>query len=122
MEKQKRKEAKLQYKQTHRPMGVYQIKNQANGKILIGSSLNLEGIKNRHWFGLNMGMHYNKTLQQEWKEYGEENFTFEVLEYIKPEEETVENFTVLEKYRDLLKNREEAWINRLQPCGNKGYL
>ncbi|GEM_PF-5308046 len=36
-----KKELKNQYKETKFPMGVFQIKNQVNGKILIDSGLNM---------------------------------------------------------------------------------
>ena len=42
------KKAKIrEYKDRDIPMGVYQIKNKVNGKILIGSSSNLRAILNR---------------------------------------------------------------------------
>jgi group I intron endonuclease len=121
MEKQKRAEIKRNYKQTHRPMGVYQIKNLTNDKILVGSSLNLDSIKNRHFFELKMGSHRNETLQKEWNEYGETAFSFTILEQIKPEEETVESFDILDKYRAQLQALEEQWIDKLQPYGERGY-
>jgi hypothetical protein len=31
-----KKEMKRAYKESHRPMGVYQIRNLINGKVLIG--------------------------------------------------------------------------------------
>jgi hypothetical protein len=121
MEKQKRTEIKRNYKQTHRPMGVFQIKNHVNDKIWVSSSLNLDGSKNRHFFELKLGSHRNKTLQKEWNEYGEAAFSFIILEQIKPEEETVESFDILDKYRAQLQALEEQWIDELQPYGERGY-
>jgi hypothetical protein len=59
-------ELKKEYKLNHRPMGVYQIRNIANDKVLIGSSLDLPGIINRHTFQLKMGKHPNAALQSDW--------------------------------------------------------
>src|SRR5690554_5979704 len=97
-DKQLRKQKAREYVQTHRPMGIYQIKNKVNGKLFIGRSLNLDAIFNRHQFTLNYGVNTNKELQREWKEYGEANFSFDVLQYIKPREEILESSHDLVKY------------------------
>ena len=47
-----RKEIHLEYKERVKPSGVFEIKNIANGKVLLGSSLNLEGPLNKHRFML----------------------------------------------------------------------
>ena len=36
-----------EYKETQRPMGVYQVRNTVNGKVLIGTSVDLPAILNR---------------------------------------------------------------------------
>ena len=46
MEKMDKKTKIREYKETPRLMGLYQIKNKVNGKILIGSSVNLPAILN----------------------------------------------------------------------------
>ena len=71
----KRKELTFAYMQTPRPMGVYHITNNVNGRMLIGASPNLDGRLNRLQFELKMGMHRNKELQRDWNEYGEHAFT-----------------------------------------------
>jgi len=38
-----RQDLKREYKERVKPAGVFQVKNTANGKVLLGSSLNLEG-------------------------------------------------------------------------------
>src|SRR5215471_14640341 len=74
----KKRELKREYKLNHRPMGVYQIRNVVNEKVLIGAALDLPGIFNRHRFQLKMGNHPNTALQAEWNEFGDENFAFEI--------------------------------------------
>ena len=96
-----KKEIKKRYKETLPPMGIYQIKNSANGKILIGNSKNLTGKSNSYKFQLNLGSHINKELQKDYNKYGDENFSFEVLDY--------------------LEALEELWIDKLQPFNEKGY-
>ncbi len=65
-------------------MGVFQIINKTNGKILIGSSNNLPAILNRFRAELKMGNCRNIVLQEEWKKYGPKVFEFKELEVLKP--------------------------------------
>ena len=110
-----KKEAKKNYKQTLQPMGVYQIKNLVNGKILIGNSKNLTGKFNSYKFQLNTGTHMNTDLQADYKTYGENNFAFEILDQLEPKDDPAYDYT------DDLKVLEELWIDKLQPFGDKGY-
>lgn len=71
-----RKELSREYKERKKSAGVFQIKNTENEKVLLGSSLNLEGPLNRHKFLLTTGSHPNKVLQKEWNEYGLDKFIF----------------------------------------------
>lgn len=121
IDKEARKQMAKEYVQTHRPMGVYQIKNKMNGKRLIGSSINLDGTFNRHQFTLGLTVHENKELQQDWQAYGEENFSFEVLQFIKPREEILQSLSELDKYRKELDELEEIWLEEIQPYGERGY-
>ncbi|GIQ71339.1 hypothetical protein XYCOK13_41630 [Xylanibacillus composti] len=122
MDKQKRKEMAKAYVQTHRPMGVYQLLNKTNGKRLIGSSMNLDGAYNGLRFQLNMGSYYiNKELQDDWKKYGEENFSFEVLQTLKPQEEFLQSDEELVKYKKELEELEQLMLEELQPYGERGY-
>jgi len=113
--KKSRKELNREYAERVKPAGVFQIKNTANGKILLGSSLNLEGPLNSHRFMLKTGSHRNKVLQQEWDEYGEEKFIFEILETVTVKDDP--NFNL----SDELTLLEMIWLEKLQPFGDKGY-
>ena len=62
--------------------GVYQIRNLVNGKIYVGSSINLRQRKCAHMTKLARGAHINKHLQSAYNIYGKENFIFEVIEFI----------------------------------------
>lgn len=104
-----------EYKERIKPAGVFQVKNTVNGKVLLGSSLNLEGPLNGHKFMLTSGSHRNEALQKEWKEYGQDKFVFEILEVVKVTDD--ENFNV----KDELTLLEEIWIEKLQPFGERGY-
>lgn len=110
-----RKQLKREYKQTHRAMGIYQIRNISNEKILLGSSLNLPGTLNRHKFELQMGGHRNKVLQAEWNALGSKNFVFEILDELEPKDDPDYN------YEDDLAFLEQHWIDKLKPFGDRGY-
>ena len=111
----RRKVLKQQYKDTATIAGVIQIKNLKNGKLLLGSAPNAQGKLNSHRVQLQIGSHRNKNLQQEWKEYGAENFSFDILETMKIEG------NMSYKDREELKALEELWLEKLQPYDDRGY-
>ncbi|HSL45029.1 MAG TPA: GIY-YIG nuclease family protein [Anaerolineales bacterium] len=110
-----RKEIHREYKERVKPSGVFQIKNMANGKVLLGSSLNLEGPLNKHRFLLRINGHPNKDLQKDWNELGPDPFTFEILETVQIQDNP--NFNL----KDELTLLEEIWLEKLQPFGERGY-
>jgi hypothetical protein len=107
-----RKEMIRRYKEMKTEAGVYQIKNTANGKALIAATPNLKTMEGKR-FQLQMGSHKNALLQAEWKEFGEKNFVFEVLEVLQDVED-------ISRDREL-KNLEEKWLEELKPYGDRGY-
>jgi hypothetical protein len=111
----RKKELKEAYKQTHPPMGVYQIRNLANDKIMVGVALNLPGILNSSKLRLRAGSHPNKRLQAEWKEFGGESFAFEVLDELAATEGAGYD------YRADLAFLEALWLEKLEPYGERGY-
>lgn len=110
-----RKDIKREYKERQKPAGVFQIKNIANGKILLGSSLNLDGSLNKHEFMLMIGQHRNKAMQMDWNEHGSDKFTFEILEIVKVTDNPGFNLS------DELTLLEQIWLEELQPFGQQGY-
>ena len=110
-----RKELNREYQERPKPAGVFQVKNNSNGKVLLGSSLNLDGALNGHRFMLKMGSHRNKALQEDWNEYGADKFAFEILEVVQVREDP--NFNL----SDELTLLEMIWLEKLQPFGEKGY-
>jgi group I intron endonuclease len=110
-----RQELKREYRERKKPAGVFQIRNTMNGKILLGSSLNLEGPLNSHRFMLQIGRHRNAELQRDWHKYGADRFAFEILEVVNVSEDP--GFDV----GDELTLLEHLWIEKLQPFGERGY-
>jgi hypothetical protein len=110
-----KRELKKQYQQTLPPMGIYQIMNLATSRILIGSSKNLPGKLNSSRFQLKMGSHMNRELQHDYLQYGEDGFSFSVLDTLDPKEGLDHD------YAGDLAVLEEMWLDRLQPYGEMGY-
>ncbi len=104
------------YKEQHNPeMGVYQIRNKANGRIFIDSSKNLAGSRTSRMFQLKMGKTiFNPELQKDLNESGVDCFEFSVLEVLaKPQPgDNIEQLLTALKLR---------WQEKLQPFGEKGY-
>ena len=113
--KKSRRELNREYAERIKPAGVYQVKNLSNGKVLLGSSLNLEGPLNRHRFILKVGSHTNKALQKDWNDLGTEKFAFEILEEVQRKDDPTFNLS------DELTLLEMIWLERLQPFGERGY-
>ncbi|MBI1938633.1 MAG: GIY-YIG nuclease family protein [Ignavibacteriales bacterium] len=108
-------EAKKKYKETMPPMGIYQIKNLVNEKIFIGSSKNLNGKLNSHKFQLENNCHVIKKLQNDFNQFGIENFSFEVIDYLEPKEGIAYDYT------EDLAALEELWLEKIRPFGEGGY-
>ena len=106
-----KKENKIAYKQMKFRVGIYQIKNKQNKRILLKTSIDLDRAFNSDQFQLKLGSHKNIDLQKDWNTYGPDNFIFECFDELKIEETATEQAIkndlndLLEMHRDeLLKN------------------
>lgn len=120
MDKSRQAELKREYKEAKRPAGVYQIKNEKNGKIFIGSSMNVNARINRHKqsFALLDRVSDNFEIPDivaDVRQYGVENFTFTVLETLDGEYETDDAI------KEDLKLLEQMWLEKCEPYGERGY-
>ena len=110
-----RKALVREYKSRPLEMGVYRIKNNVNGKVLIGSSKNLTGILNRFRSELKLGCCRNEVLQNEWNQSGPDAFEFEVVEVLAPMDDPAydpeEDLKFLETY----------WLEKVMPYDDRGY-
>lgn len=76
--------------------GIYRI-DGPNGKFYIGSSKDISKRWRKHVNDLRKGNHDNPNLQRAWAKYGEQAFSFVVLEVVDDEARLVE--------------REQAWLD-----------
>lgn len=84
--------------------GIYKIVNLVNGKLYIGSAVDLAARWRQHSSKLRNGNHHSIKLQRSWDKHGAESFGFEVVEYAPADS-------------DLVK-REQVWIDALRPFYN----
>jgi hypothetical protein len=96
-------------------MGVFQIRNIANDKVFVDSSLNIPGKINRLIFQLDLGQHPSKSFQADWNEFGKDAFEFETLEDVQPRQDVNYN------YAADLETLEDLWLEKLEPYGDNGY-
>jgi group I intron endonuclease len=87
--------------------GIYTIRNTANGKMYVGSALNIVQRKYGHKSRLLKGTHHSSKLQAAWIKHGEQAFVFEVLELVDSLDRLIE--------------REQHWIDFYCACGVNGY-
>ncbi|MCX6561229.1 MAG: GIY-YIG nuclease family protein [Candidatus Aminicenantes bacterium] len=113
----RRKELIRQYKDNPPPAGVFQIRNRVSGKIYVSSAPSVDGKLNSQRFMLQAGGHVNKDLQRDFAAQQPEDFAFEVLEYLKPQDPAASLVVV----RGALAEMEKCWLEKLRPYGDKGY-
>ena len=98
---------------------IYQILNKVNNKIYIGSSEQFDIRIKTHFSKLRMGKHENKELQKDFNLYGEESFSYSIIE---------ENSTMEKEYQlinDLYKKQEiynATWIKKEPTKKDKGSM
>ena len=117
MDRNERKEIIKNYKMTKQPMGIFQIRNDVNGKVYITKSMNLNASFNRYKMELQYGGGIEtEQVLKDVKKYGIENFSFSILDELKHKEND-ENVN----YKEELDLLEEMWLEKLQPYDDKGY-
>lgn len=96
-------------------MGVFQIRNTVNGKLFVGSTMDLSAVFSGIRFQLYAGAHFNKALETDWKRYGTGRFEFEILEELSSHDDANQD------YAADLETLENIWLEKLQPYGERGY-
>lgn len=85
--------------------GIYYIRNTANGKVYVGSSVNITRRWTHHKTVLKGGTHKNSELQADYDRQGLDAFEFGILEEIEEKAD--------------LEAREVYWIKKQKKCYNK---
>lgn len=62
--------------------GIYKITNSINNKTYIGQSKDIYNRWKTHKEELNTNKHHSYKLQEDWNEYGADNFKFEIIKQI----------------------------------------
>jgi hypothetical protein len=85
-DRSRRRELKANYKESHPEAGVYALRNMRNGKVLIGSALNLASMRNKLEFArsTNSPGALDLRLCTEIETYGVHAFELVVLESFQP--------------------------------------
>src|SRR5436190_5035079 len=110
-----KKRLKNEYRESPRQMGVFLIRNMTNDKVFLSAGLDLVGTMNRHKFQLTNGSHPNARLQRDWNEVGSNNFAFEIIDQITPQDDPAFDS------KAELEFMEKLWLQELQPFGERGY-
>lgn len=64
--------------------GIYRITNLVSGHFYIGSSVDIISRFGNHRHTLRKNNHNNPKLQNAWNKYGEQNFSFDIIELCNP--------------------------------------
>lgn len=87
--------------------GIYRITCTTNGKIYIGSAINLRIRYKNHFRELKNNTHENPKLQNAWNKHGADAFLFEILEFVLVPE--------------MLTAREQHYFDTQNPFGRRGF-
>lgn len=81
-------------------IGIYKFENKINHHIYIGQSVNIQNRYKMHlWAAFSeKAKDYNTQFHQALRKYGIDNFDFEVIAELTPEEYTREGLNTLERY------------------------
>jgi hypothetical protein len=116
MDKPNRRDLKRQYLESHRPTGVFRLRNTAEDRSYVASSVNLPATFNKLRMQLDTGSFLMlPSLQQDWKRLGAVAFEFEVLEELEPPDAPEWD------PREDLAALEALWLEQLEPWDPRGY-
>jgi isocitrate dehydrogenase len=86
MDKQDRKKIIDSYKARRAVGGVFAVINSANGKRFVSAATDLQGSKNRFEFSQATGGCAWKPMENDFKTFGKDVFSFEILEQLTQKE------------------------------------
>lgn len=98
-------------------IGIYIIKCLSNGKIYVGSAVDLMNRKSQHFYRLRKNKHGNSHLQNAYNKYGEQNFIFEIIKIVEKVEDLI---SIEQKSIDDFSNENELFNIRKIAKNNLG--
>jgi hypothetical protein len=104
----RKKELKEQYKQMKPDMGIFIVRSNLSKKCYLEGTQNLRATLNSTKFKLEAGCHPNKELQKEWKEYGEKDFTFQILDKLEYDKDEIKT-----DYKEELALLQMVWEEKI---------
>ena len=104
----RKKELKLQYKQMKPKMGIMIIRSKVSKKCYIEATKDLKSRINMTNFKLEIGQHPVKCLQKEWKKFGKDSFSMEILDELEYSEDEAKT-----DYQDDLDLLALVWAEKL---------
>jgi len=82
-----RAQVRRAYKERAKQPGVFRVVNTANGRVFLGSGLDLHAPINRVTFELDMNIGRNTDMKRDLETFGRDSFIVEVLETVEPRDE-----------------------------------
>ncbi len=80
--------ARRAYGERKKQAGVFRVLNTANGRVLLGSALDLHAPLNRVTFELDMAMCWNPEMKRDLETFGRDSFVIEILEKVQSQDDT----------------------------------
>lgn len=96
MDKKKKKEMLGEWKLRKPEIGIVAIKSKSTGEIFLDTSLDTSVSFNRHKFQLELGNHPNKRLSELWKNNGEDDMEYLIVDTLEYEDNPEDNEEELE--------------------------
>lgn len=109
MDKLTKKDLKDKYKNREVIGGIYRIICSASGNFWLKSSVDMPSAKNRFAFAVNMNTFPEAGMLEDWKKFGADSFSLEVLEEIKKKETQTER-----EFSDDVDLMLEIWTEKLE--------
>jgi hypothetical protein len=112
-----RKQLIRDYKLKKTERGVIGIKSKSNGKMLVDVMTNLHGAFETYKIGLALGNCWIRPLQEDYNEFGSDNFEYLVIDVLKEPDEASPEYD----YRGDLTALAELWREKFSGEGVEFY-